>query len=464
MKRRGQAAVIAVTGTALFMIVLDNLIVVSTLPSIQRSLHASLSELEWIVDAYILSFAVLMLSGAALGERFGRRRMLTLGLIVFSAASAAGGLAPNAGVLIAARVVQGAGAAVLMPLTLTLLSEAYPPERRSVALGLWSAISGVGVALGPIAGGLLTSAGSWHLIFWVNVPVGIAAVLLAPRALDESFGRHEPVDSGGLLLVGAGLLAVVSATVRANTIGWGAPVTLASYAAGALALLGFFAWERRSDHPMVPLRLFSSRAFSVANGAGFLLHFSMFGAFFMLIQYLAHVRGQSPVSAGLQTLPWTLMPLLVSPLAGRAGRRVSPGLLTAVGLALEGAGILSLAALVAPDTQPLALAPALVAIGVGIGIVLPNVAGVAIGAVPALDIGKASGTLATARQLGSVFGIAVPVAVFQLSGSYATALSTTDGVRAALLLTGASAVLGAVMTMSLVPLRQGLSRLTARFA
>jgi EmrB/QacA subfamily drug resistance transporter len=441
MSARKSRAVIAITGAALFMVVLDNLIVLSTLPAIGRSLHVPLADLEWVVNAYILSFAVLMLTGAALGERFGRRRVFVGGLVLFSAASAAAALAPTGGLLIVARLVQGAGGAVLMPLTLTLLSAAFPPERRAAALGMWSAISGLGVALGPIAGGLLTDALSWHWIFWINVPIGIAAAAIAPRVLEESFGRRERLDLGGLALASGALLAVVWTTVRGKPVGWGAPLTLLGYAAGIALAAGFVSWEQRRAQPMLPLRLFRSHVFSTSNVAGAMLHFAMFGAFFLVIQFLAHVRGDSPVTAGLWTLPWTLMPLFVSPLAARLSRRVPAALLTAAGLALISAGIFALAAVVAPGTAELALALPLLSIGVGIGLVLPNVTALAVGAVPAPDIGKASGTLSTARQIGSVFGVAVAVAIFEASGSYSTALVAA----------GTAALIGALTTATIVP-------------
>jgi EmrB/QacA subfamily drug resistance transporter len=436
-------AVIAVTGAALFMVVLDNLIVLSTLPAIGRSLHASLSQLEWVVNAYILSFAVLMLTGAALGERFGRRKVFVFGLSLLTAASAGAALAPTGGLLIVARLLQGAGSAVLMPLTLTLLSAAFPPERRAAALGIWSAIAGLGVALGPIAGGLLTAGLSWHWIFWVNVPVGIVAAVLVPRILEESYGRHEKVDIAGLLLVSASLLAVVWTTVRGNSVGWGAPVTLLGYAAGIAFAAGFVGWEGRRKEPMLPLRLFRSSVFSTSNVAAALLSFAMFGAFFVVVQYLVNVRGTSPVMTGVWTLPWTLMPFFVSPLAARLSRRVAPAFLMTAGLALIGAGIFSMAAIIGPGTSELTLAFPLWSIGVGIGLVLPNVTALAVGSVPPADIGKASGTLNTARQIGSVFGVAVTAAIFEAVGSYA------DGLVAA----GAAALLGALASATIVPRR-----------
>jgi EmrB/QacA subfamily drug resistance transporter len=434
-------AVIPLTGAALFMIVLDNLIVLSTLPSIQRSLHASLTSLAWVVDAYILAFAVLMLTGAALGERFGRRRVFTGGVVLFTAASAVAGLAGSPAVLVAARVAQGVGSAVVMPLTLTLLSTAFPPERRTAALGTWAAISGLGVALGPIAGGLLTSALSWHWIFWVNVPVGAVVALLAPRLLAEARGRREPIDHAGLLLATGGLLAVVWATVRGNDVGWGAAGTLGAYAAGVGLLVAFVRVELRSAHPMLPMRLFADRRFSVSNASAFLLHFAMFGAFFLVIQFLANVDHESPVMAGVWTLPWTAMPLVLFPFAGRLGRRFDPAVITASGLGLIGLGIGATAVTMQPGTEPLALVAPLWLVGTGIGLSLPSLVAMAMSAAPAADVGRASGTLSTIRQLGSVFGVAVPVAVFQMSGSYDVPLAVA----------GAAAALGAVLALGIAP-------------
>jgi EmrB/QacA subfamily drug resistance transporter len=441
MPRSPRRAVIPLTGAALFMIVLDNLIVLSTLPSIERSLHASLTSLAWVVDAYILAFAVLMLTGAALGERFGRRRVFTAGVLLFTAASAVAGFAGSPAVLIAARVAQGVGSAIVMPLTLTLLSAAYPPERRTAALGTWAGISGLGVALGPIAGGTLTSVLSWHWIFWVNVPVGLVVALLAPRLLGESRGRREPIDRAGLVLATGGLLAVVWATVRGNEVGWGAAGTVGAYAAGLALLVAFVRVELRSAHPMLPMRLFADRRFSLSNGAAFLLHFAMFGAFFLVIQFLANVDHEGPVMAGVWTLPWTAMPLLLFPFAGRLGRRFEPALVTATGLGLIALGIGATAVAVEAGAEPLGLIGPLWLVGTGIGLSLPNLVALAMGAAPAADVGRASGTLSTIRQLGSVFGVAVPVAVFQASGSY----------EAPMALAGAAAALGTVLALALAP-------------
>jgi EmrB/QacA subfamily drug resistance transporter len=411
---RAERITTAVTGAALFMVVLDNLIVASTLPAIERSLHASLGSLEWVLNAYILAFAVLMLSAAALGERYGRRRVFTAGVLLFTVASAAGAMAPNAGTLIAARALEGIGGAAIMPLTLTMMTAAFPPERRGAALGIWAAISGFGVALGPVAGGLLTGALSWHWIFWVNVPIGLT-VAIGARGLSEGRGAAERVDTGGLVLASAGLLGIVYATVRGNAAGWGAASTLAAYGAGAVLLGAFLWWERRSDHPMVPLRLFRSSAFSTANAANFLLAFAMFSGFLMLIQFFAHA-GEGPLTIGVHTLFWTAMPMVVAPYAGRLGRRVPAAQVAAAGLALVAIGMLGMALLAVPDAGVLELAPAMVAIGVGIGFVIPNVAAAALAAVPAPDIGKASGIVSTSRQVGSVAGVSVGFTIYQAAG------------------------------------------------
>ena len=435
---------VALTGAALFMITLDNLIVVSTIPSMQADLGVSIDRLQWVVDAYILVFAVFILTGAALGDRYGRRRMLVVGLLVFSAASAAGALSNDLTQLVVARAVQGLGAALLMPLTLTLLSAAFPPERRTAALGLWSSIAGLGVALGPLLGGLIVESLDWHWIFWINVPVGVTAAILAPRRLTESRGAQVPLDLPGLALASAGLFGIVWATTRGNDIGWTSASTLAAYAAGA-ALLGLFVLqERRSAAPMLPLALFRRPGFSAANGAGFALHFTMFGAFFIVIQYLTQVHGDSAIRAGVETLPWTILPLILSPFTGSLGGRIGSRPLIIAGLLLLSAGTVAAAFAMGADSSYAELVAPLVAIGVGIALVLPNVASAALSSALPEHLGKASGANSTFRQLGGVFGIAVAVLVFDRAGSYASPADVAEGARAALLVASGVGVLGAV--------------------
>ena len=425
------------------MVVLDNLIVASTLPAIQRSLGGSLDSLEWVLNAYILAFGVLMLTAAALGERYGRRKLFVIGVALFTVSSAAGALAPNVETLIAARALEGLGGAIVTPLTLTLLTSAFAPARRAAALGAWSSIAGVGVAAGPIAGGILTSTLSWHWIFWVNVPIGIAVAILAPRMVAESRGRHERIDLGGLVLASTGLFALIFATVRANAEGWSSTATLTGYALGLVLIAGFVAWEARSSHAMVPLRLFSSVEFSGANVANFLLAVTMFSGFVMVVQFFSSVRGEGPVEVGVHSLFWTAGPMIVSPWAARLGRARGAVRVATLGMALIGIGMLSLAILVEPSATVWTLAPALVAIGTGIGLVLPNIVASALAAVPEADVGKASGLLNTARQVGALVGVAVGVAVFQAAGG-AGAHAMADGIRTTLLVSAASAGVGAL--------------------
>src|SRR3954463_1864272 len=285
----------AVVSIALFMVVLDNLVVTNALASIRADLGATIQSLEWTVNAYTLAYAVLLLTGAALGDRFGRRRMFLIGLSIFTAASAAAALAPSTGALIAARGIQGVGAAIVTPLTLTLLSEAFPVERRGLALGAWSGISGLGVALGPVIGGIVVDGISWHWIFWLNVPVGLIVAPLAARHLTESFGPAKQLDLPGLALGGFGLLGVVYGIVRGNELGWTSSTIVASLAAGIALLAGFVAWELRAKHPMLPMRFFRSRAFSASNGVSLAMYFGVFGSIFLLAQFFQVVQHLSPL-------------------------------------------------------------------------------------------------------------------------------------------------------------------------
>jgi EmrB/QacA subfamily drug resistance transporter len=440
---------VALTGASLFMITLDSLIVLSTLPSMQRDLGVSIDRLQWVVDAYILSFAVLMLTGAALGDRFGRRRILIVGLLVFSASSAAGALSTDLTQLVAARAVQGFGAALLMPLTLTLLSEAFPPERRTAALGLWSSIAGLGVALGPVLGGLIVATLDWHWIFWINVPVGLTAAALAPRHLPESRGAQVRLDLPGLALSSGGLLGIVWATTRGNVVGWSSTSTLFAYAAGVLLLRAFIAQERRAAAPMLPLTLFRRPGFAASNAAGFGLHFTMFAAFFLIIQYLTQVHGDSAISAGIETLPWTILPLVVSPFAGAVGGRIGSRPLIVTGLLLLAAGTAGAGAAMGVGASYAELVAPLIAIGLGIALVLPNVASAALGSALPEHVGKAAGANSTFRQLGGVFGIAVAVLVFDRTGSSASPEAIVDGARAGLLVAAGVGVLGALAALGI---------------
>ena len=376
---RGTRWALAITSLALFMTTLDNLVVTMALPAIRRSLHASIQSLEWTVNAYTLTFAVLLLTGAALGDRFGRRRMFVIGLAVFTAASAAAALSPDTAALIAARAVQGAGAAIVLPLTLTLLSEATPPQGRGMALGIWSGVSGLGVAIGPLAGGAVVQGLDWHWIFWINVPVGLALLPLARTRLVESRGPSRRLDLPGLALAGAGLLGVTYAVVRGQTLGWTSAGILAPMAAGVAGLATFAWWEARSGAPMLPMRFFRSRAFSAANAVSLAMYFGVFGSIFLLAQFLQTAQGYSPLAAGLRTLPWTAMPILVAPFAGMLSDRIGSRPLLAAGLALQATAIAWLALILSPTVSyPLLVVPFALA-GTGMALVFAPAANTVLG-------------------------------------------------------------------------------------
>src|SRR6266540_3965844 len=329
----------AITSVALVMVTLDNLVVTTALPVIRRELDASLQGLEWTVNAYTLTFAVLLLTGAALGDRFGRRRLFAIGLAIFTGGSALAALAGSANELIAARAIQGLGGAIVLPLTLTILSAAVPAERRGLALGAWGGIGGLAVALGPLVGGAIVEGISWQWIFWINVPIGILLIPLAWRQLAESHGPNPKLDLRGLGLASAGLLGIVWGLVRGNSVGWGTPEIVGSLAAGAVLLAVFVLWELRAKAPMLPMRFFRNRTFSQANVASLFMFFGMFGSIFLLAQFFQTVQGYSPLDAGLRILPWTAMPIFIAPIAGALSDRISGPRIMGVGLALQAIGL-----------------------------------------------------------------------------------------------------------------------------
>ncbi|MCU4187161.1 DHA2 family efflux MFS transporter permease subunit [Acidiferrimicrobium sp. IK] len=417
-----------ITSVASFMVSLDNLVVTMALPSIRSHLHASLASLEWTINAYTLSFAVLILTGAALGDRFGRRRVLTLGLAVFTLASAGAAMAPDVTVLVIARAVQGAGAAAVLPLTFTILASAVPAERRGAALGVLGGVSGLAVAVGPLVGGAVVQGASWQWIFWINVPIGLAALPFAATRLSETRARAH-LDPLGLILASAGLFGIVFGLVKASDDGWTSPAVLAPLAAGVVAMIGFIFWQARAAHPMLPLRFFRNRAFAASNAASLLFSFGMFGSIFLLAQFLQTALGYSPLEAGLRTLPWTAMPLLVAPVAGPLSDRIGGRPFMVGGLALQAAGLAWVAALIGTHTTYLALVAPFVLCGLGMALFFIPVANVVLGAVPAADQGAASGANNAIRELGGVLGIAVLATVFAGHGSYASPASFAGGLR-----------------------------------
>ncbi|HEY8582064.1 MAG TPA: DHA2 family efflux MFS transporter permease subunit [Capillimicrobium sp.] len=438
---------LAITGAALFMTALDSLVVGVALHSIRLDLGGSIEALEWTVNGYTLAFAVLLITGAALGDRFGRRRMFVAGVALFTAASAMAALAPSIEALIAARALQGLGAAILTPLTLTLVSEAFPPEKRAVALGVWGGITGLGVALGPFVGGAVVEGISWQWIFWANVPVGVALIPLATRLLDESRGPDRALDLPGLALASAGLSALTFGLIRGGALGWTSAPVIASVAGGAALLAGFVAWERRARAPMLPMRLFRSRAFSAANGLSFAMFFGAFGAIFLVSQYFQTAQGVGPFEAGARTLPWTAMPMLVAPLAGVLASRFGTRPVMAAGLALQAVGLAWMAAVVEPATPFAQLIAPFAITGIGMALVFPTAPEAVLAAVRPAEAGKASGATNAIREIGAVLGVAVLASVFAAHGGYESPEAFTDGLVAALPIAAVVLAAGAAMAL-----------------
>jgi EmrB/QacA subfamily drug resistance transporter len=437
----------AIVSVALFMVTLDNLVVTTALPTIRVDLGASLESLEWTVNAYTLAFAVLLLTGAALGDRFGRRRMFGIGIALFTASSAAAALAPTTGALVAARAAQGVGAAIVLPLTLTLLSAAVPTEKRGLALGAWSGISGLGVALGPVVGGAVVHGISWHWIFWINVPIGLVVVPLSRRFLTESHGPASHLDLPGIALAGAGLLGVVYGIVRGEALGWTSATILGSIAAGLALLVAFVAWEHRAPAPMLPLRFFRSRAFSATNGTSLAMFFGVFGSIFLLAQFFQTTQGLSPLQAGLRVLPWTIMPMFVAPVAGILSDRIGARPLMASGLALQAIAIGWLAAVTTPDVAYTTLLAPFVLAGTGMALVFAPAANSVLGSVRPEEAGQASGATNAIRELGGVLGVAVLASVFTAKGGYGSPQEYVDGMRAALPIGAAVLGVGALLAL-----------------
>ena len=437
--------VIALTAVGSLMAALDTLVVATALSTIRVDLDASVEALEWTVNAYNLSFAVLLITAAALGDRYGRRRLYAVGLGVFAVASALCALAPGAGWLIAARGLQGVGAALILPLGLTLLSAAFPPERRGAAIGIFSAVTGIAVALGPLVGGAVVEGLAWEWIFWLNVPIGLVAIPFVLTRVRESRGADAALDLPGLALVSAGTLGLVWSLVRGNGAGWGSAEVLGGFAAGALLLAAFVAWELRAREPMLPLRLFRSRAFSASNAAMFFTIASLFTCVFFYAQYLQVGLGYGPLETGLRLMPWTATFITVAPIAGALADRIGERPLMTLGLTLQAAGMAWVALIAEPGLAYTSLLAPLIVGGVGVSMAIPAAQNSAIGSVEAAAIGKAAGTNSTMRELGGVFGIAVTVAVFAGAGSYASPAVFTDGfvpaigVGAVLALAGAAA-------------------------
>jgi EmrB/QacA subfamily drug resistance transporter len=440
---------------------LDVMVVVTALHTIRVQLGASIDQLEWTISAYTLSFAVLLMTAAALGDRFGRRRLFVAGLGLFTAASAACALAPDIGWLIAARTAQGAGSAMIMPHALALLSAAFPPEQRARALGLFSSITGLATLGGPFVGGAIVQSLDWQWIFWLNVPIGLVLIALVLRRVAASPAVGGSLDLGGLLLAMGGALGLVWGLVRANVVGWSSPEVVGALVGGVVLVAAFVAWELHVRSPMLPMQHFRSRAFSAGNAAGFLLYGSIFAAAFLLAQFFQTALGYAPLDAGLRLLPWTVTLFVVAPVAGALVNRVGERALIAGGLTLQGIGFLSIALLARNGDGYAAMVVPLIVAGCGVSMAMPAAQNVVLGALPRSALGVASGTFNTLRQLGGTFGVAIVAAVFAATGSYASPVAFVDGFTPALGVAAGLSLLAAALGL-LLPGRHSMVVMRAR--
>jgi EmrB/QacA subfamily drug resistance transporter len=452
---------IVLTSIAFFMVALDNLVVITALPAIHRDLGASLSTLEWTVNAYTLAYAAGIITAAAVGDRLGRRRVFGFGLALFSLASAACALAPNATFLVAFRVVQGLGAAIVMPLSLTILTGAFPAERRGAMVGIWSGVGGLAVAAGPLVGGAIAQGLNWHWIFWLNVPIGLVAAALSLTRLPESHGQATRLDLPAVALVTGGAVGLAWGLVHASDAGWGDPATIGSLALGGALLAGFVWWESRASEPMLPLRLFRNRTFTAANATGFLMIGALYGAAFFASQYFQIGQGISPLGTGVRLLPWTATPMVVAPIAGVVSDRVGRRPVMVSGMLLQGLGLAWFGLVTAAGGAYWQLVAPFVIAGIGVSMALAATPTAILSAVEPRDIGKASGANSTFQRFGGVFGIALATAVFSANGHLGTAASMTAGFRPAMLALAALSVLGG-LTASAVGARRAVAPVAAQ--
>ncbi len=447
---RSLGTVLAVVGIPVFMVTLDNLVVTTALPVIKNDLGASLTDLQWFVNAYTLSFAALLLTASAIGDRLGRRRIFLAGLALFTVASAACALATEPWMLIGARAIQGVGAAAVMPLSLTLLSAAVPADKRSAAIGIWGGISGLGVAVGPVVGGAVVDGLNWQWIFWLNVPIGVLALPFVARVLTESYGGSRRFDVVGLVLSALGLLGVVWGVVHGADDGWTSGPVLGGLVGGVALLIAFLVWESRSPAPMLPLRLFRIRAISVVNATSFTFSLGVFGAVFLLAQFFQVVQGYSPLDSGLRTLPWTAAPMVVAPIAGLIVDRVGARVLIASGQALLAVALGWMAVVTTVDVVYSSYVVPFVLAGVGMGLTFAPTASVVMGAAAENDRGVASGTNNTVREVGVAMGVAVLASVFASAGGYESPAQFVDGLVPAVWVGAAVVAVGAVVAL-LIP-------------
>jgi EmrB/QacA subfamily drug resistance transporter len=423
--------VLVLASIASFMAALDSLVVTTALGTIRNDLGASIGTLQWTVNAYNLSFAVLLLTGAALGDRFGRRRMFAVGLGVFVGGSLLCATAANSAWLIGGRAIQGVGSALLIPLAMALLSAAFPPKERAKALGIFGGVTGLALIVGPLAGGLIAEGLAWQWIFWINVPIGLITIPLVLLRVQESRGARAKIDIGGLLLVSGCSFALVWGLVRGNTLGWTDIEVSNAVVAGILLGVGFVAFELRISEPMLPMRFFRIRAFAASITASLLFYAGMYGVLFFMAQFFQTAYGASPIGAGLRILPWTATLFVFAPLGGRLVNRLGERTLVVGGLMLQAIGLAWMAVLASPHVSYAALVAPMVLAGAGVSLAMPAAQTAIINSVAVNEIGKASGAFNMFRFLGGALGIAILVAVFDDAGGMASPEAFSSGFKAA---------------------------------
>jgi EmrB/QacA subfamily drug resistance transporter len=437
--------VLAVTALASFMMALDSLVITTAFATIRADFGSSVEMLQWAVNAFNLTFAVLLLTGAALGDRFGRQRMFAAGIALFVLASAGCALAGSAAALIAARAAQGAGAALVMPLAMAILSGAFAKEERARALGIFSCITGCALIIGPAIGGLITESLGWRWIFWINLPIGMIAIALIFTRLHESFGPKAALDIPGLLLVAIAALALVWSLLRGNPIGWTSPEVLATLALGLVFTIAFVAWESRASAPMIPTRMFASRSFAAGVGASLMFYAAMYGVLFLLPQFLQMTLGFGPLDAGLRLLPWTSTLFLIAPIAGAVVQKFGERPLVVTGLLMQAAGLGWIAIVSAPGVTYPALVVPLILAGVGVSMAMPAAQNAVLSSVAVTEMGKASGVFNMGRFLGGMFGIALLVAVFSANGAVDTPAHFSAGFAVAMMVAAVLSMCGALV-------------------
>jgi EmrB/QacA subfamily drug resistance transporter len=446
--------VLALASAASFMAALDALVVTTALGTIRHDLGASIEMLQWTVNAYNLSFAVLLLTGAALGDRFGRRRIFTAGLALFAAASTMCAIAGDPGWLIAGRALQGAGSALLIPLAMALLSAAFPRAERAKALAIFAGVTGLALIAGPIVGGAISEGFAWQWIFWINVPIGLVTIPLVLRHVPESRGPNAALDIGGLALVSGAAFAMVWGLMRGNSVGWTNPAVSTALIAGLFLAVAFVAFELRAAEPMLPMWFFRIRAFAASTAASLLFYAGMYGVLFFIVQFFQTAQGFGPLGAGLRIVPWTATLFVFAPLGGRLVHQLGERRLVVGGLLLQALGMAWLAMIAAPSTAYAALVAPMVLAGAGVSLAMPAAQNAVINAVAASEIGKASGAFNMFRFLGGAFGIAILVAVFDHVGGLSSPQAFSSGFAAAVGVAATLSAAGAIVGLALPRRRQ----------